>query len=60
MTDILEVQGTTIRKLERDNEQFICLTDIAQRFGDSQLILDWLKNKNTLEFLGVLGKAQQS
>lgn len=56
MTDILEVQGTTIRKLERDNEQFICLTDIAQRFGESQLILDWLKNKNTLEFLGVWEK----
>ena len=56
MTDILEVQGTSIRKIDRGNEQFICLTDIAQRFGDSQLIMDWLKNKNTLEFLGVWEK----
>lgn len=56
MTDVLEVQGTAIRKLEKDNEQFICITDIAQRFGDSQLILDWLKNKNTIEFLGIWEK----
>lgn len=53
MSDILNVQGTEIRFLEKENRQYICLTDIATRFGDAQLITDWLKNKNTLEFIKV-------
>lgn len=53
MTDILNVQGTEIRTLQRDGEQFINITDIAKHFGDVQLITDWLKNKNTLEFINV-------
>lgn len=53
MTDVLNVQGTEIKTQQRDGEQYINITDIAKRFGDVQLITDWLKNKNTLEFVGV-------
>lgn len=53
MTEILHVQGTDIRHVYRDEDQYICLTDIAKRFGDVNLITDWLKNKNTLEFIAV-------
>lgn len=53
MSDLIIVQGTEIRKLLKNSEQYICLTDIANRFGSTELINDWLKNKNTLEFLGV-------
>lgn len=56
MPDVLVVQGTDIRNISKGTEQFICLTDIANRFGSSDLINDWLKNKNTLEFLGVWEK----
>ena len=56
MPDVLVVQGTKIRNISKGTEQFICLTDIANRFGSSDLIKDWLKNKNTLEFLGVWEK----
>ena len=53
MTDLLHVQGTEIRVLEKNQQQYICLTDMAMKFGSQDLIRDWLKNKNTLEFLGV-------
>lgn len=53
MNDILIVQGSEIRTFEKHSEQFICITDIAKRFGSSDLINDWLKNKNTVDFLGV-------
>ena len=55
MPDVLVVQGTDIRNISKGTEQFICLTDIANRFGSSDLINDWLKNKNTLEFCEAVG-----
>lgn len=44
------VQGSEITFLKDD---YISLTDIAKRFGDTSLIDSWLRNKNTVEFLGV-------
>jgi len=53
-TDILEVQGTQIRLLEKGDEDYFSLTDMTQKFeGGSSLIEAWLRNKNTIEFLGV-------
>ena len=52
----IEVQGTAIAVLSGKDEDYICLTDIA-RFKDAQrtdyLILNWLRNRNTIEFLGI-------
>ena len=47
----LNVQGHEIRFVH--DTDFISLTDIAKRFGDVGLIDNWLRNKNTVEFLGV-------
>jgi hypothetical protein len=52
----IEVQGTAIAILSQKEQDFICLTDIARfksvdRFDD--LIRNWLRNRNTVEFLGV-------
>ncbi len=52
----IEVQGTAITILSQKEQDFICLTDIARfknvdRFDD--LIRNWLRNRNTVEFLGV-------
>jgi len=52
----IEVQGAAITILSQKEQDFICLTDIARfksvdRFDD--LIRNWLRNRNTVEFLGV-------
>ena len=52
----LVVHGTSVCVLSQDQQDFICLTDIA-RFKNpdriDDLIRNWLRNRNTVEFLGV-------
>lgn len=53
---IIEVRGAAITIVSQKNQDFISLTDIARfksaaRFDD--LIRNWLRNRNTVEFLGV-------
>ena len=48
------VQGTQIGLLLYEGENdFISLTDMAKRFGDDILIYQWMRNRNTVEFLGI-------
>lgn len=48
------VQGTKISLLLRpDNNDYISLTDMAKKFGDDILIYHWMRNRNTVEFLGI-------
>ena len=50
----IEVQGATIAILARPGGDFISLTDMVRNFdGGSALIEQWLKNKDTVLFLGV-------
>ncbi len=49
----INVLGTEIVIFNNDNEDFICLTDMAKRFGGDDLIYSWMRNRNTLEFLGI-------
>jgi len=54
-SSIIEVQGAAITILSGRQDDFISLTDIA-RFKDERtdyLIQNWLRNRNTIEFLGV-------
>lgn len=50
---IIEVQGTEIAVLSFGEDDYISLTNMAQRFGDDNLIYSWMRNRNTLEFLGI-------
>jgi hypothetical protein len=50
---VIEVQGSAITVLNQDSQDFICLTDMAKKFGDDILIYSWMRNRNTLEFIGV-------
>jgi hypothetical protein len=51
---ILQVQGSSINVLSKDNGDYISLTDMVRNFdGGSALIEQWLKNKDTVLFLGV-------
>jgi len=52
----INVQGSEIAVIQRDNEDFISLTDIAKSKNTEHpddLIRNWLRNRNTLELLGI-------
>ncbi len=50
----IEVQGTTISILSQPGGDYISLTDMVRNFdGAGALIEQWLKNKDTVLFLGV-------
>ncbi len=52
----LEVKGTTITVLSQQEDDTISLTDIARYRNPEHtddLIRNWLRNRNTVEFLGV-------
>ncbi|MDR3672007.1 MAG: KilA-N domain-containing protein [Holophaga sp.] len=50
----IEVQGSTITVHAKEPGDFISLTDMVRNFdGGSALIEQWMKNKDTVLFLGV-------
>jgi len=49
----ITVQGTEISILRKDKEDFISLTDMLKAKNGDFFISDWLRNRNTVEFLGV-------
>ena len=50
----IQVIGTTITIIENEGQKYISLTDMVKNFdGGSSLIENWLKNKDTILFLGV-------
>jgi hypothetical protein len=52
----VEVRGTAITILSKKDEDYICLTDIARYKNPDHtddLIRNWLRNRNTVEFLGI-------
>jgi hypothetical protein len=50
---IINVQHTEITVLSHNDEDFISLTDMIKSFGDDALIYNWMRNRNTLQFIGV-------
>ena len=53
----MQVQGVEIHILSRDDGDYISLTDMTTAFeGGLSLIEAWIRNKNTVEFLGVWEK----
>ena len=52
----LNVQGTAIAILSQNNQDYISLTDMANKFAGDALIHNWLRNRNTLEFIGIWEK----
>ncbi len=55
----LEVQGIAITILNKNDQDYISLTDIAQ-YRDSQepfaIINNWMRGRSTIEFLGLWEK----
>jgi len=49
----IEVQGAAITVLSKEHGDYISLTDMAKKFGDDVLIYSWMRNRNTLELIGI-------
>ncbi|MBE2283118.1 MAG: KilA-N domain-containing protein [Prosthecobacter sp.] len=49
----LEVKGTAITVLSDSHGDFISLTDMIKAKDGDFFISDWLRNRNTVEFLGI-------
>ena len=47
------MQDAEIAILSHNNSDFISLTDMTKKFGDDTLIYSWMRNRNTLEFIGI-------
>ena len=55
-TITLDVKGSAISVRQHDGEDYISLTDIARHKNPDRtddLVRNWLRNRNTLEFLGL-------
>jgi hypothetical protein len=50
---IIEVKGTAVAVLSYKDKDFISLTDMLKAKDGDFFISDWLRNRNTVEFLGV-------
>ena len=49
----IEVKGTEITILKEGEYDFISLTDMLKAKDGDFFISDWLRNRNTVEFLGI-------
>lgn len=49
----IEVQGVPIAILTERNEDFIPLTDMLKAKDGDFFVSDWLRNRNTVEFLSI-------
>ena len=49
----LIVKDTEVNILKVGGEDYICLTDMLRAKDGDFFITDWLRNRNTLEFIGI-------
>lgn len=52
----LIVQDTPITIIKNGAEDYICLTDMLQAKDGDFFVTDWLRNRNTLEYIGIWEK----
>jgi len=50
---IIIVQDRKISVMKVRDEDYISLTDMVKNFGDDVMIYQWMRNRNTVEFIGV-------
>lgn len=49
----IQVKGTDITIIQQNDQDYISLTDMVKNTDGDQLIKNWMRNKNTIEFLGI-------
>lgn len=52
----INVNGTQVTVIEVNEQDYVCLTDMIKARDGDFFIKDWLRNRNTVEFLGVWEK----
>ncbi len=52
-TSTIAVRGTAVSILTDKNGDYISLTDMLRAKDGDFFISDWLRNRNTVEFLGI-------
>ena len=52
-TRAILVKGVSIALITNREQDYISLTDMVRNFGDDAMIYNWMRNRNTLEFIGV-------
>ncbi|MCC5923115.1 MAG: KilA-N domain-containing protein [Crocinitomicaceae bacterium] len=52
----IKVNNAEITVIQQDNEDYISLTDMLKSKDGEFFISDWLRNRNTLEYLGIWEK----
>ena len=50
---VIHVKGAEVTIATRFDQDYISLTDMLRRFGDESILYNWLRNRNTIEFLGI-------
>ena len=53
MTNVIIVKDAEIRVMEQNGEDYINLTDMLKAKDGEFFISDWLRNRNTLEYIGI-------
>ncbi len=48
----ISVNGTEISVISHDNADYICITDMLKAKDGDFFVTDWLRNRNTLEYIG--------
>ena len=49
----ISVKGIEIAIVEYHKNDYLSLTDMVKGFGDDAMIYSWMRNRNTLEFIGI-------
>jgi hypothetical protein len=49
----MDINDQSVNVTKIDGQDYISLTDMAKSYGADRVVENWLRNKNTIEFLGV-------
>jgi len=50
---VITVQGTPVSVTQHQEQDYISLTDMLRGKDGDFFVSDWLRNRNTVEFLGI-------
>jgi hypothetical protein len=56
----ITVKDTGVTVLQINNEDYICITDMIKAKDGDFFVSDWLRNRNTLEYIGIWEKIHNS
>ncbi|MCL2683483.1 MAG: KilA-N domain-containing protein [Bacteroidales bacterium] len=51
--ETIHVQGTEISVMRINNQDYICISDMIKAKDNNFFIANWLRNRNTLEYIGI-------